>query len=185
MSHHGTELAILELNARGGVLGKKLELLTEDNQSKQGESKTCAQKLISRDNVVALLGEVASGRSLEAAPICQRYKIPMISPSSTNPKVTETGNYIFRVCFIDPFQGLVMARFALNSLKLHNVALLTDEASAYSVGLADFFKQSFTAAGGNIAVEQKYSRRRQGFQSPTDRDQGLWRRRDFCPRLLQ
>ena len=157
MSHHGTELAIDELNARGGVLGKKLELLTEDNQSKQGESKTCAQKLISRDNVVALLGEVASGRSLEAAPICQRYKIPMISPSSTDPKVTETGNYIFRVCFIDSFQGLVMARFALNSLKLHNVALLTDVASAYSVGLADFFKQAFTAAGGNIAVEQNYN----------------------------
>src|SRR5208283_2813330 len=118
--------AILELNARGGVLGKKLELLTEDNQSKQGESKTCAQKLISRDNVVALLGEVASGRSLEAAPICQRYKIPMISPSSTNPKVTETGNYIFRVCFIDPFQGTVMANFATKTLKAKKVAVFTD-----------------------------------------------------------
>src|SRR5580692_927683 len=112
MSHHGTELAITEINEKGGVLGKKLQLLMEDDQSKQGEAKTCAQKLISRDGVVAMLGEVASGRSLEAAPICQRSHIPMISPSSTNPKVTETGNYIFRVCFIDSFQASVIARFA-------------------------------------------------------------------------
>jgi branched-chain amino acid transport system substrate-binding protein len=157
MSHHGTELAIDELNAQGGLLGKKLALLTEDDGSKQGEAKTCAQKLISRDGVVALLGEVASGRSLEAAPICQRFKIPMISPSSTNPKVTETGTYIFRVCFIDSFQASVIARFALDSLKVKNVALLTDEQSAYSVGLANFFKTSFVADGGKIVMEQKYT----------------------------
>jgi branched-chain amino acid transport system substrate-binding protein len=157
MSHHGTELAVAELNARGGVLGKKLELLTEDDGSKQGEAKTCAQKLISRDGVAALLGEVASGRSLEAAPICQRFKIPMISPASTNPKVTETGNYIFRVCFIDSFQASVIARFASETLKAKNVALLTDEASAYSVGLASFFKQSFTGGGGKVVLEQKYT----------------------------
>jgi len=157
MSHHGTELAMAEINEKGGVLGKKLELLMEDDQSKQGEAKTCAQKLISRDGVVALLGEVASGRSLEAAPICQRAKIPMISPSSTNPKVTATGNYIFRVCFIDPFQGSVMARFAADTLKLKHVAVLTDEASAYSVGLADYFKLAFTGGGGEIVLEQKYT----------------------------
>jgi branched-chain amino acid transport system substrate-binding protein len=157
MSHHGTELAIEEINAKGGVLGKKIQLLTEDDMSKQGEAKTCAQKLISHDNVVALLGEVASGRSLEAAPICQRYKIPMISPSSTNPKVTETGNYIFRVCFIDSFQASVIARFALDTLNVKDVAMLTDEASAYSVGLGDYFRKSFTAGGGTIKIEQKYS----------------------------
>ena len=132
-------------------------MLTEDDGSKQGEAKTCAQKLISRDGVVALLGEVASGRSLEAAPICQRFKIPMISPASTNPKVTETGSYIFRVCFIDSFQASVIARFARDTLRVKNVALLTDEASAYSVGLANFFKQSFTGGGGNIVMEQKYT----------------------------
>ena len=157
MSHHGTELAIAELNAQGGVLGKQLELLTEDNQSKQGEAKTCAQKLITRDNVIALLGEVASGRSLEAAPICQKYKIPMISPSSTNPKVTQTGNYIFRVCFIDPFQGKVMAKFALGSLKLKNVAVLTDVGLPYSVGLAEFFRPAFVEGGGKIVEEKNYS----------------------------
>ncbi len=112
-SHKGTELAIDEMNAKGGVLGKKLQLLTEDTQfRKPGESATVVKKLISRDNVIALLGEVASSRSLEAAPICQQNNIPMISPSSTNPKVTETGDYIFRVCFIDPFQGKLLSIFA-------------------------------------------------------------------------
>src|SRR5688572_3854824 len=103
-SHEGTQLAVEEVNAAGGVLGKKVELLTEDDLSKAGEAATVVNKLISRDGVVAILGEVASSRSLEAAPICQLNKIPMISPSSTNPKVTETGDFIFRVCFIDPFQ---------------------------------------------------------------------------------
>ena len=111
-SHEGTVLAIEELNNGGGVLGKKLKLITEDNQSKPGESANAVNKLIAQDGVVAILGEVASVRSLEAAPICQQNKVPMISPSSTNPKVTETGDYIFRVCFIDPFQGTVMANFA-------------------------------------------------------------------------
>jgi branched-chain amino acid transport system substrate-binding protein len=157
MSHHGTELAINTLNAQGGVLGKKLQLITEDDQSKQGESKTIARKLISRDGVVALLGEVASGRSLEAAPVCQESRIPQISPSSTNPRVTEIGDYIFRICFIDPLQGKVLARFAAKTLKATKVALLTDAASTYSVGLAKYFKESFVAGGGTILDEQKYN----------------------------
>jgi len=156
-SHHGTELAIDELNASGGVLGRKLKLLTEDDQSKAGESKTIAQKLISRDGVVALLGEVASSRSLEAAPICQENKIPQISPSSTNPKVTQIGDYIFRVCFIDPMQGAALAQFARETLKAKRMAVLTDVSTAYSVGLADYFKQAFIKGGGEIVVEQKYS----------------------------
>src|SRR5580658_4850730 len=157
MSHHGTELAIDEINASGGVLGKKLELHTEDDQSKQGESKTIARKLISRDNVVALLGEVASGRSLEAAPVCQEAKIPQISPSSTNPKVTEIGDYIFRICFTDPQQGKVLARFAQRTLKAKAAAVLTDAGTPYSVGLANYFKEAFTAGGGTIATEEKYT----------------------------
>jgi branched-chain amino acid transport system substrate-binding protein len=156
-SHKGTLLAIEELNATGGVLGRPVELTTEDNQSKQGESATIVKKLISRDQVVALLGEVASGRSLEAAPIAQNYKVPMISPSSTNPRVTEMGSYIFRVCFIDPFQGTAMAKFAKNSLHLKQVALLTSVSSPYSVGLAKYFKETFAALGGVVAIEQKYS----------------------------
>jgi branched-chain amino acid transport system substrate-binding protein len=156
-SHQGTLLAIEELNATGGVLGRKLELITEDNQSKAGESATIVKKLISRDKVIALLGEVASMRSLEAAPIAQQAKIPMISPSSTNPKVTELGSYIFRICFIDPFQGVVMAKFAKNTLHVRKVALLTSVSSAYSVGLAKYFKEQFARDGGTVALEQKYS----------------------------
>lgn len=156
-SHEGTLLAVEEINAAGGVLGRKLELLTEDDQSKAGEPATVVNKLISRDDVVAILGEVASSRSLEAAPICQANHIPMVSPSSTNPKVTEVGDYIFRVCFIDPFQGSVMANFAAKSLKAKKVAVFTDVKSDYSKGLAKFFKEGFTAAGGQIVAELDFN----------------------------
>jgi len=156
-SHEGTQLAMEEINAAGGVLGKKIELLTEDTQSKAGEPATVVNKLVARDGVIAVLGEVASSRSLEAAPICQQNKIPMVSPSSTNPKVTETGDFIFRVCFIDPFQGTVMANFATKTLKAKKVAVLTDVKSDYSKGLAKFFKERFTANGGTIGTELDYN----------------------------
>ncbi len=155
-SHKGTLLAFEELNAAGGALGKKFELFTEDNLSKAGESATAARKLLSRDKVVALLGEVASSRSLEMGPIAQAAKIPMISPASTNPKVTETGSYIFRVCFIDPFQGTVMAKFAAER-GWKKVAVLSSASSAYSVGLAKYFKETYLAGGGLIPAEQKYA----------------------------
>jgi branched-chain amino acid transport system substrate-binding protein len=156
-SHNGTQLAIDEVNAAGGVLGRQIKLITEDTQSKAGESSAIMGKLISRDKVVAILGEVASSRSLEAAPICQRNKIPMISPSSTNPDVTKVGDYIFRICFLDSFQGAVLARFAKDTLKAKKIAVLTDVRQAYSVGLAQFFKERFIADGGTIVADQKYS----------------------------
>lgn len=155
-SHNGTQLAVDEINAAGGVLGKKINLITEDDQSLAGQPATIMRKFMSTDKVVAVLGEVASSKSLEAAPICQENKIPMISPASTNPKVTETGDYIFRVCFIDPFQGTVMAKFAL-SKGWKKVALLTDVKEDYSVGLAQFFKENFEKNGGQIVKEQSYS----------------------------
>lgn len=156
-SHEGTVLAVEEINAAGGVLGKKVKLIHEDNGSKPGESANAVNKLIAKDGVVAVLGEVASSRSLEAAPICQSAKIPQISPSSTNPKVTETGDYIFRVCFIDPFQGTVMANFARNTLKAERVAIFTDVKSDYSKGLARFFKEGFLKSGGQIVAELDYN----------------------------
>jgi branched-chain amino acid transport system substrate-binding protein len=156
-SHEGTLMAIEEINAAGGVLGKKLELLTEDTQSKPGEPATVVNKLIARDGVLGVLGEVASSRSLEAAPLCQQYKVPMVSPSSTNPKVTETGDFIFRVCFIDPFQGTVMANFATRTLKATKVAVFTDVKSDYSKGLAQFFKESFVKNGGKIVAELDFN----------------------------
>jgi branched-chain amino acid transport system substrate-binding protein len=155
-SHRGSVLAVEELNRRGGLLGRQVRLISEDDQSRAGEAATVVRKLISRHNVVAVLGEVASSRSLEAAPICQREKIPMISPASTNPKVTEVGDYIFRVCFIDPFQGTVLAKFA-QSRGWKNVAILTDVKQDYSVGLSQFFKETFTKLGGVVAGQQSYS----------------------------
>ncbi len=155
-SHKGTALAIDEINAAGGVLGKKLKLVTEDDQSQAGQPATIVRKLIAQDKAVAVLGEVASSKSLEAAPICQQNKIPMISPASTNPKVTEVGDYIFRVCFIDPFQGTVMSKFA-QSKGWKSIAVLTDVKQDYSVGLAEFFIKDFKASGGQIVKEQKYS----------------------------
>lgn len=155
-SHEGTLLAIEEINAAGGVLGKQIELRTEDNLSKAGESANIVNKLIAKDKVVAILGEVASSRSLEAAPICQQNGIPMISPASTNPKVTEVGDYVFRVCFIDPFQGTVMANFAQKTLKATKVAVFTDVKSDYSKGLAKFFKEGFSKTG-TLTAELDYS----------------------------
>lgn len=156
-SHEGTLMAIEEINAAGGVLGKKLELLTEDTQSKPGEPATVVNKLIARDKVVAMLGEVASSRSMEAAPICEQYKVPMISPSSTNPKVTEMGSYIFRVCFTDKFQGEVIAKFATTKLNARKVAIFTDVKSDYSKGLAKYFKDAFVAGGGQIVAELDFN----------------------------
>lgn len=156
-SHEGTLLAIEEINAAGGVLGRQIQLITEDTRSKPGEPATVVNKLIARDKVIAVLGEVASSRSLEAAPICQQNRIPMISPSSTNPDVTKTGDYIFRASFIDPFQGTVMANFATKTLKMKRVAVFTDVKSDYSKGLAKFFKERWLANGGEIVVELDYN----------------------------
>ena len=152
----GVQLALAEINAAGGVLGQPLRIITKDNQSKPGETSTAVRELISRNKVVALIGEVASGRSLEAAPIAQRSGIPMISPASTNEKVTETGDHIFRVCFIDPFQGTVCAKFS-RKLGFTKAGIITDVSKDYSLGLAKSFKQEFTANGGVITGEQSYS----------------------------
>jgi branched-chain amino acid transport system substrate-binding protein len=156
-AHKGTLQAIEEVNAAGGVLGKKVELLLEDNQSKPGESATIVKKFISRDKVVAVLGEIASSRTLEAAPICQNAKIPLLSPGASNPEVTAKGNYIFRAAFIDTFVGTITAKFARGTLKVGRAAVLSSVSSAQSAGLAKFFRESFTAEGGTIVADQKFS----------------------------
>jgi branched-chain amino acid transport system substrate-binding protein len=161
----GIRLAFDAKNAAGGIKGKKLVLITEDNQGKPEEAAALVKKLITQDKVVAVLGEVASTRSRAAAPIAQQYKIPMITPSSTNPKVTQVGNYIFRVCFIDPFQGSVMARFAHENLKLKKVAVLKDLKSDYSLGLSEFFIKKFKELGGQIAAEQTFQSGDQDFKA--------------------
>jgi branched-chain amino acid transport system substrate-binding protein len=152
----GMRLALDEANAAGGVNGKKLVVTSVDDQGKPEVAAVGVTKLITQDQVQVVIGEVASSLSLAAAPICQSRQIPMISPSSTNPKVTQVGDYIFRVCFIDPFQGQVMADFALTNLKAKTAAVFRDQKSDYSMGLADYFIKRFQEKGGTIVTDQSY-----------------------------
>ena len=154
---NGIEMALNEVNESGGLLGKTVRVIVEDDQGRPEEAQTVVTKLITSNRVVAVLGEVASSRTLAAAPVAQQYGIPMISPSSTNPAVTEVGDFIFRVCFIDPFQGFVMAKFASQSLQMTDVAVLRDIKNDYSVGLADVFVENFVAMGGTIVADEGYS----------------------------
>jgi branched-chain amino acid transport system substrate-binding protein len=150
-------LAVDQANASGGVLGKPVKVVTLDDRGDSAEAASAVTRLIDVEHVTTLVGEVASSLSLAGARIAQRRGIPMISPSSTNPKVTQVGDFIFRVCFIDPFQGKVMATFARSTLKLDEVAILKDVKNDYSIGLAETFKTSFLALGGKITAEQSYS----------------------------
>lgn len=154
---NGAKMAIEEVNLRGGVLGSKIQLLIEDDQYKPEEAANAAKKLIERDKVVALIAEVTSSITLVVAPIAQQSKIVLLTPIATNPKVTQVGDYIFRACFIDDFQGEVMANFVYKNLKLKTAAILTAVTSDYSKGLAQFFKQKYTALGGKIVAEESYS----------------------------
>lgn len=150
-------LAAEQLNDAGGVLGRKLKIVTLDTRGDGADAANAVTRLIDVEKATAILGEVASSLSLQGGPIAQRRKIPMVSPSSTNPKVTQIGDYVFRVCYIDPFQGKVMAQFARTTLKLDKVAILKDVKNDYSKGLADAFQKAFVALGGTIAAEQSYS----------------------------
>ncbi|HEX4439433.1 MAG TPA: ABC transporter substrate-binding protein [Thermoanaerobaculia bacterium] len=154
---NGVTLAADEINRAGGVLGRPIHVLSEDDRGEASEAASVASKLITRDHVVALIGEQASSRTLAAAPIAQSYGVPMISPTSTNVEVTKKGDFIFRACYIDPYQGQAAARFAREKLGAKTAALLVDVRSDYSVGLADAFRAAFGAAGGEIVDEQKYA----------------------------
>lgn len=155
---NGIKLAVQQLNDAGGLGGKKIRVITYDNQGKPTEAAAATTKLILQDKVHVILGEVASSRSLAMAPIAQDNQVPMVSPSSTNPKVTEGKDFVFRVCFIDPFQGRVMAKFARETLKATKVAILRDVRNDYSVGLANYFTEEFTKDGaGKIVADASYS----------------------------
>lgn len=153
----GVEMAADEINKAGGINGRQITILSEDDEGRPEKAATVVTKLINQDRVVALLGEVASGNTLAAAPKAQAAQVPMISPSSTNPGVTQVGEYISRVCFIDPFQGAVMAKFAANTLKAKKAAIMLDFNSPYSRGLTEFFEASFKKLGGEIIDKQSYT----------------------------
>lgn len=155
-TNKGLRMAFDEINEAGGINGKKIKLITIDDQGKSEEAASAVTRLITQDKVVAIIGEVASGRSKAAAPIAQKHQVPMITHASTNPDVTKAGDYIFRTCFIDPFQGFVGAKFATQNLKSKKAAVLRDVKSEYSVGLADVFVAEYKKMGGEIVADLSY-----------------------------
>ncbi|XXF79228.1 ABC transporter substrate-binding protein [Myxococcaceae bacterium GXIMD 01537] len=157
-ARNGIELALNEANAAGGVRGKKLAVRVYDSQGRPEEAAQAVTRLITQDKVALILGEAASSVSMAMAVKAQAARVPMITPTSTNPAVTEKGDYIFRVCFIDPFQGFVMAKFAREHLKLSRVAVLQDNKSDYSVGLTKVFNQKFKELGGEVVATESYSK---------------------------
>jgi branched-chain amino acid transport system substrate-binding protein len=156
-SDRGIQLAVTETNSAGGIKGRQVQIIALDDEGKPEEAATAATRLIASEHVTALLGEVASTRSLFMAPKAQAAKVPMVSPSSTNEKVTAVGDYIFRACFIDPFQGFVMAKYATSTLHLAKAAILRDVRNDYSVGLAKVFTENFTKLGGKITANESFS----------------------------
>lgn len=155
----GIELAIEEINKKG-IDGKKLELVTVDNKSDAAEATSGALKLATQDKVSAMIGAATSTNTLAQVQIAQDNKIPLITPTATNATITykdgKLNDYVFRTCFIDPFQGTVAANFATNNLKVKNAAVLIDSSSDYSKGLADAFKKAFKTNGGKIVAEEAY-----------------------------
>jgi len=171
-THNGVQLAVDEENKTGGVNGRRIKLLTEDTESKPDVARNVVTKLVTRDRVVAVLGEVASTRSLAAAPVCQQYKVPMISPSSTNPTLTGKGDYIFRVCFTDDFQAAVVAHFA-HDQGYRRAAIFTDIKNDYSVAFGENFAKEFRKMGGTVVGNQSYQEGDQDFRSQLSTLAGL------------
>src|SRR5829696_7873966 len=164
-STNGIKMAADEVNAAGGINGKQVDVLVQDDRSDASEAATIVTKFVTQDQVHAILGEVASSRSIAAAPIAQNAKIPMLTPSSTNPEVTKKGDFIFRSCFIDPVQGAAIAQFAAKSLGAKSAAIMVDRKNDYSTGLEKVISETFTRMGGKIVATQSYQEGDQDFNA--------------------
>lgn len=156
----GVQMAAKEMTE---VLGKKVELFVVDNKSDKVESANAVKRLIEKEKVVAIIGTYGSSLAMAGGEVAEKAGVPMLGTSCTNPLVTQGKKYIFRVCFIDPFQGAGAATYAFNDLGLKKAALLIDVANDYSVGLATFFKNSFTKLGGEVVANLKYQSGDQDF----------------------
>ena len=156
-AYNGVLMAATEINDAGGINGRRIDVVIEDDRGSPEEAARKTAKLIDHDKVVAIIAGGTSGNSRAAAPKAQSSHVPFISPSSTDPAVTQVGNYIFRACFVDSFQGEVMAQFAANTLKAQKAAVIFDFNSPYGRGLTTFFAQSFAKFGGRIVSEQSYT----------------------------
>lgn len=163
-SKNALELLTEEVNSKGGVLGKKIKLVIEDDENKPANSANVAQKLIT-EKVVGIVGSYSSKCSIAMGPVVNSAKVPTITGTSTNPKVTEAGEYVFRACFIDPFQGTVIAKFATGDLKAKTAAVLYDVGNDYSKGLAEFFQNDFKNLGGNVVATETYANGDQDFNA--------------------
>jgi branched-chain amino acid transport system substrate-binding protein len=152
---NGAKLAIEEINLAGGVLGHPLKLVIKDTESQPERTSAVVSELINTEKVAALVGEIATDRSLIAAPLAQASGIPMITPGATNEKVTAAGDYIFRACYTDAFQAAVMAKFA-RSIDVEKAAILFDASNPYGSGLMETFKADFLQHGGTIVAEEFY-----------------------------
>ena len=162
MTRDGALLAIEEWNAKGGVLNKKLAAVVEDSQCTPDPAVNAANKVIDQDKVKYIMGEVCSKASIPVSEIANAKKVVQISSTSTNPDVTvgkdgKVKDYVFRACFIDPFQGTVGAKFALDTLKAKNAFIMLDQANDYVKGLAEFFEKAYTAGGGKIVGKETYT----------------------------
>ena len=164
-SSNAIRMAADDVNKSGGINGKQIELLLQDDRSDPTEAANITTRFVSQDGVHAIIGEVGSSRTLAAAPIAQSAKIPMLTPSSTNPDVTRKGNYIFRSCFIDTVQGPAMAQFAAKSLNARRAALMIDRRNDYSTGLEKPITDVYTRLGGQIVVTQSYQAGDQDFNA--------------------
>lgn len=158
---NAVKLAVKEVNAKGGLLGKQIEYISADNKSEAGESTAAATKLITQDKVVAILGPMTTGATLAVIPVVTENKIPLVTPTATNTTITVTesgqlNEWLFRACFIDPFQGEVAANYALDSIKAKTAALVIDQKGDYAKGLAASFKKVFEAAGGEVVASEQY-----------------------------
>lgn len=155
-AHNGMKLAVEEVNARGGVGGRRIDLIVRDTRSDADETRAVVESLVNENRVHALLGEIVSSRSLAAAPIAQASGVPMLTPTATNSEVTKQGDYIFRSCYTDPFQGAAIAQFAERALNARRAAVLHDESQAYSVELAKLISDEFVRRGGQLVFERAY-----------------------------
>ena len=154
---NGVLMAVDEINQGGGINGRKIDVVIEDDRGSPERAAMLAAKLVDQDKVVAIIGGGTSSNSLAAAPKAQSAKVPLISPSSTDPAVTQVGDFIFRACFVDAFQGEVMAKFAINTLTANKAAILFDFNSSYGRGLTDYFELSFAKLGGQIVAKRSYT----------------------------
>lgn len=168
---NGAKLAFKEINADGGVLGKQIRIVTADNKGEPSESANAMTKIINQDKVAAITGFTVSSCGIAASAVAEDYKIPFVAAATVNPKVTvdeqsgKVKNYTFRACFIDSFQGSVAADFAKNGLKAARVAIMIDNSSDYSKGLAQVFKTVFIEKGGQVLAEEAYLQKDQDFKS--------------------